>query len=367
MRQIGIELHGVTVNVGCDCEELLDYLGLLFDGAARPAFDAPDFIITGLWRTTAPADADCAFADAPGASGTVPGFGKRMRLGDDELVWFNTHRDQDLQLRFRRRGPQFVFDVAYHYHPTAEKLAREPAYAERKFFKLARYLVQFPVAWHLARTRGWALLHASAVACDGEAVLIAGPGGAGKTTTCLGLTARPGVRLLSENLLFTDGTHLFPLSEPIRLTGDSLALLDPQQRRALVPLAAGGGSKHKTLFCAPDGIGGAPVRAAALFIPRFTERGALAPIAPAVAAEMLGAINRLTLELNDYDWYAAALDLVWPSPGRATLQADVLGRLTASSACYVLGIDRGAGVAAVADRILDCVRWTSVTAGGAAR
>ncbi len=366
MGHIGIELHGVTVNVGCDHEPLVDYLVRLLDGAVRPVFDAPDFVVTGVWRTGAPVDGDTTFAGAPDTL-AVPGFGKRMRLGDDELVWFNTHRDKDLQLRFRRCERQFVFEVAYHYHPTAEKLARYPAYAERKFFKLARYLVQFPIAWHLARTRGWTLLHASAVAFGDEAVLIAGPGGAGKTTTCIGLMARPGVRLISENLLFTDGTHVFPLYEPIRLTSDSLALLDARQRGALVPLAVDGGSTHKVLFRPPDGDTGRPVRAAALFIPRFTERGSVAPIAPAAASEMLGAANRLTLELSDYDWYTAALDLVWPAPGQTTVSAYALARLTASCPCYALGIDRSAGVEAVVNRILDCAGWAGAGVGGAAR
>ena len=354
VRHIGIELHGISVNVGCDHEPLLDYLVRLLDGAVRPVFDAPDLVVTGLWRTRAPVDGDNAFADASETM-TVPSFGKRMRMGGDELVWFNTHRDNNLQLRFRRRGPQFLFDVAYHYYPTAEKLARYPAYAERKFFTLARYLVQFPVAWHLARTRGWALLHASAVAFDGDAVLVAGPGGAGKTTTCIGLMARPGARLVSENLLFTDGTHVFPLCEPIRLTSDSLALLDAHQRGALVPLAVDGGAKHKVLFRPPEGDAGGPVRAAALFIPRFTECGSVTPIAAAVASEVLGAANRLTLELSDYDWYTAALDLVWPAPGQAMLQVSALAHLTASCPCYALGIDRNAGVDAVVDRILDCI------------
>src|SRR5919197_3665774 len=214
MGQIGVELHGVTLNVTCNHEPLLEYLRQLLDDAIRPVFDLPDLQVTGRWHADETGlDTPAVFADAH-AAGTTPGFGKRMCLGDEELVWFNTHRDKDLQLRFRRHAHQLHFDVAYCYHPTAEKLARYPAYAERKFFKLARYLVQFPVAWHLARTRGWALLHASAVARGGEAVLVAGPRGARKTTTCVGLMARPGARLVSENLLFTDGTHVFPLCEP---------------------------------------------------------------------------------------------------------------------------------------------------------
>jgi tRNA-splicing ligase RtcB len=354
MSQIGVEIHGVTLNVTCNHEPLVEYLCQLLDDAIRPVFDVPDLEVTGRWHNDESAlESACVFGDEGGAD--TPGFGKRMRLGEDELVWFNTHRDKDLQLRFRRRANQLQFDVAFCYHPTAEKLVRYPEYAERKFFKLARYLVQFPVAWHLQRTRGWTLLHASAVARNGEAVLVAGPGGAGKTTTCVGLMAHPGVRLVTENLLFTDGRHIFPLREPLRLTDDSLALLGAS-RQSLVPLGLGGGSKHKVLFRLPP-ADDQPVRAAALFIPRFTARGSLERIAPATASELLCAANRLTLELNDYDWYTAALDLLWPAAGQAAHQATVLARLTAETPCFALGIDRTAGVAAVVNRVRSCVGW----------
>ncbi len=359
MRQIGVELHGVRVNVTCNNEPLLEYLCQLLDDAVRPVFDTPHLQVTGRWHTDERAlESAGVFADE-GEAGDAPGFGKRMRLADDELVWFNTHRDKDLQLRFRRRAGQLQFDVAYCYHPTAEKLARYPEYEERKFFKLARYLVQFPVAWYLERTRGWALLHASAVARGGEAVLVAGPGGAGKTTTCVGLLAHPDVRLVTENLLFTDGQHIFPLREPLRLTDDSLALLAAGPRQTLVPLGLGGGSKHKVLFRLPTSADDGLVRPAALFIPRFTAPGFLQPIAPATASELLGATNRLTLELNDYDWYTAALDLVWPADGHAAHHANVLARLTANTPCYALGIDRAAGVGPVVDRVLTCVGWSN--------
>ena len=42
----------------------------------------------------------------------------------------------------------------------------------------------------------------------------------------------------------------------------------------------------------------------------------------------VNASNRLTLELNDYDWDTAALDLLWPDPGHAARQVDVIRRLT---------------------------------------
>ena len=82
-----------------------------------------------------------------------------------------------------------------------------------------------------------------------------------------------------------------------------------------------------------------------------------------VACELVNASNRLTLELNDYDWYTAALDLLWPSPGHAVRQLDVLRRLTEGTSCYSLGIDRSAGVGAVVDRIVDCVGWAQPALG----
>ena len=359
MQQIGIDLHGVTLNVSCNCERLLEYLAQLLADDVRPVWAAPDLEVTGIWHSSP----DAPTQVFPEAS-TEDAFGKRMRLAGDELVWFDTHRDKDLQLRFRRRGQRMLFDVAYWYHPTADKLARYPDYEQRKFFKLLRYLVHFPAAWYLERSRGWVLVHASAVAVDGSAVLVAGPGGAGKTTTCVGLMARPGVRLLTENLLFTDGCHVFPLREPIRLTGESLALLGEDGRLALVPLPVAGGSKHKSLFRLPNGADHRLVRPAALFIPRFTAQGSIEPIAPAIATELLWAANRLTLELNDYYWYTAALDLLSPAAGHAARTPDALARLTAATPCYALGIDRSAGVDAVVERVMAGVGWSAPVMGG---
>ncbi len=353
---IGLMLHGIALNLSCNFEPLLEYLGRLLEPDVRPVWNTPDLEVTGTWRTEIPPSED---ATPFTHDGVEQAFGKRMLLGHDALVWFNTHRDKDLQLRFRRRGEQMLFDVDYVYRPDPEKLARSPDYHQRKFFKLARYLVHFPVAWYLERARGWTLIHASAVAVDDEAVLVAGPGGAGKTTTCVGLMARPGVRLVSENLLFTDGRHVFPMREPIRLTDDSLALLGEQHRRMLVPLGLAGGAKGKSLFSVPDDHASWPLRPAALFVPRFTAPGSVRPIAPEVASELLWATNRLTLELNDFYWYTAALDLLWPAAGHAEQQSRVLARLTSHTPCYTLEIDRSAGVEAVVERVLECVGWST--------
>jgi hypothetical protein len=352
-HRIGIVMHGVRLNLSCNYSKLVDYVACLLSGHTAAAWEQPDLEIAATWRTEPLAGDATPFADAS----EVNGFGKRMRLSDDQLVWFNTHRDKNLQLRFRRHDGIVACDVDYTYEPTASKLAKSPDYEQRKFFGLLRHLVYFPMAWHLERTRGWTLIHASAVAAGSRAVLVAGPGGAGKTTTCVALMARAGMTLVTENLLFTDGDQIFPVFEPIRLTDESLALLgETAVRLEPLPIAR---SKHKALFRLPVAPASEPIRPEALFIPAFTRRGFVQPIAGGVASELLGATNRLTLELNDYYWYTAALDLLWPEAGNAERQLSALKRLTATTPCYALGIDRSAGVDPVVAQILKCVGWSS--------
>jgi tRNA-splicing ligase RtcB len=347
-NRIGVQLHDVTLNLTCNYDRLFDYIASLVGEHACPVWDESDLEVTAVWHTEPLPEGVSAF-NGNGADG----IGKRMLRRDDELVWFDTHRDKDLQLRFRGNGHGRRFDVDYTYRPSQKKLANYPDYEQRKFFNLLRYLVHFPIAWHLERTRGWSLIHASAVACGDKGVLIAGPGGAGKTTTCLGLMSR-GMSLITENLLFSNGDRIVPLPEPIRLTAESLALLSEDPIR-LETLPFAGGVKHKSMFRAPEPLVTRPVRPAAIFIPQFAQPGFVRPIDSEIAAELLGATNRLTLELNDYYWYTAALDLLWPAPGNAERQLRVLQRLTASTPCYSLGIDRSVGVEPVIDRILMCL------------
>jgi hypothetical protein len=78
-------------------------------------------------------------------------------------------------------------------------------------------LVQFPALWW-SQQRGRSPLHASTctVGPDGPAVLIAGPGGVGKSTLIDGELAR-GARSTSDNLCVSDGFTVWGLLEPRRI------------------------------------------------------------------------------------------------------------------------------------------------------
>ncbi len=89
-----------------------------------------------------------------------------------------------------------------------------------------------------------------------------------------------------------------------------------------------------------------------LFLPRFAPRRYLRQLAPDLAAEKVIAINGLVRELDDYNWYASALNMTWPRTGQAAQRVAVLGQLCRTVLCFELGIDRSAGVEAVVEDIL---------------
>ncbi|MCP5150989.1 MAG: hypothetical protein H6982_09525 [Chromatiales bacterium] len=88
--------------------------------------------------------------------------------------------------------------------------------------------------------RGRFLLHASAVAIDGEAVVFVGPNGAGKSSVAAGLLAR-GHRLLSDDLTVVDTDDARPAVVPsfpfAKLWPDSarMAAIDPASLPRLHP------------------------------------------------------------------------------------------------------------------------------------
>src|SRR5262245_9136352 len=314
----------------------------------RAPLERPELEVEGLWLT--PESADELGTPLFDVSGLDP-YGKRMYLGDDQLVWTRTQRDKHLQLRFRRRGDVPCFDVVYQYLPSAKKLAGEPDFEGRKQIELLRYLVLFPLAWHLRRTRGWELIHAAA-ASDGErGIVLAGPSGAGKSTTCVALMEHAGMGFLTENLALTDGASIYPISEPIRLTDESMDLVGEAVER-LQPVG-GNGLQSKSMFVPPE-VGPGGVRAAALFLVRVAERAFVQRLSPLVAYRTMQATNVLSLMLDDFAWYTAALDLLWPQPGSTDRQSIL--HLTREVPCYVLGIDRSAGTVPVVEAILGCLR-----------
>jgi hypothetical protein len=79
----------------------------------------------------------------------------------------------------------------------------------------AQVLLHYPALWW-AGTRGRVPLHVSVVEIDGVGVLLAGPGGVGKSTLVAEALAG-GVRATCDNVAASDGDRAFGLREPLRL------------------------------------------------------------------------------------------------------------------------------------------------------
>ncbi|NUO82906.1 hypothetical protein HUU05_22780 [candidate division KSB1 bacterium] len=347
MSQLGVRMHGITLTLESEHAPLLEYAQRHLHGLVESAIAAPHIRVKCHWSQ---GEWDAEHNPFP-VSGALNVIGKRMLGNAHELLWLDTLRMKGLQLRFSRAGEQWFFEVAFRFHPKKEKLENLPEYEFKKYFSLMSYLAYYPLFWYLERFRGWSVLHASALASTKGGLMIGGLGGVGKTTTCVALLQRQGIELLAENLIFTDGEFIYPCYEPIRLDENSLAMLDGDLK-GLAPMFFPEGLKDKTMFHPPLRESLEKVKPAALFLPQFSPQRYVKAIPPELAAEKMLAMNRLTRELDDYYWYAAALDMHWPAPNRAQQRSEVLHRCAARAHCFELGIDRAAGVNAVVEDIL---------------
>ena len=355
MASLGVGMHGVRLNLHADHTPLVDYAREHLGG--EPAIAAgsglvtephaePDLEVHCLWSEGERHDTSNPF---PADTG-LERIGKRMLGNPDTLVWLDPQRMLGLQLRVQRVGQRWRFDVAYRYHPGEKHRHELNEYEYKKFFSLMSYLVYYPVFWHLERTRGCALVHAACLGTGMGAVMVGGLGGVGKTTLSMALGQQPGFTLGAENLSLTDGVSVLPCHEPIRLDPNSVQLLGDV--RGLTPMKFPSGLKAKHLFHVRPAPVEPPWAPRALFLPRFSARRGATRLSPGEAAERFMAMNRLTLEVDDYLWFASALDLHWPSPGLTTRRTSAVEALTRRAACFHLGVDPTAGVAAAVADVL---------------
>src|SRR6266508_3667717 len=345
--RLGVRIHGINLTLQVNNPRLIDYARDHLGSLIVAPVEVPDLLVRCHWRD---GEWDPEGNPFP-TDGPLHVVGNRMLGSSDELVWLDTLRMKGLQLRFRRREGRFVFDVAYRFHAKEGKVSSLLAYEHKKYFSLMRYLVYHPLIWYLERSRGWTLLHASALDSVEGGIIIGGLAGVGKSTTCVALTQRPGITLVSENLLLTDGEYIYSCYEPIRLDQGSLAALG-EGLTGLTRMPFPEEAKEKWLFRPTDDDLPERVKPAVLFLPRFAPRRYLRQLAPDLAAEKVIAINGLVRELDDYNWYASALNMTWPRTGQAAQRVAVLGQLCRTVLCFELGIDRSAGVEAVVEDIL---------------
>jgi hypothetical protein len=351
-NKLGVHMHGVNLSLEADNSRLLAYAAEHLKPLVTTPAAAPELTVRSFWREGEWDPSVHPFA----TNGALNVIGKRMLGNAEELIWLDTLRMDGLQLRFvANHSPRWTFEVAYCFRPEKRKIEKSPDYEYKRFFSLMSYLVYYPITWYLEYYRDWTILHASALASKSAGVIVGGLGGVGKTTTCVALMQQAGLELISENLIFTDGEFIYPCEEPIRLDHASLVKLGGHLPQ-LSPMNFPDGLKKKSLFHLNSETTPQKVKPALFFLPQFTPQRELREIAAEAALEKMTAINRLTRELDDYYWYAAALEMHWPKAGQAQKRAAVLHKLVRAVSCFELGIDRHAGVKAVVQDILSKIK-----------
>jgi hypothetical protein len=109
--------------------------------------------------------------------------------------------------------------VTSRWRPSYREVAAARLLPARRHALRSQVLLHYPALW-FAMLRGFTPLHVSVVEVGGVVVLLAGPGGVGKSTLVSGALA-DGARATCDNLAVCDGTTAYGVAEPLRLlTGD---------------------------------------------------------------------------------------------------------------------------------------------------
>lgn len=174
--------------------------------------------------------------------------------------------------------------------PLPERLASRLLAARARLLTRA-VLTQYPALWW-AGCRGRVPLHASAITTGDQTPLLAGPGGAGRSTVLLAALARGG-RTTGDNLAVTDGESIFGVTEPCKVTG-----------------AAGRRTSHGRRECPLTGrVDGLTPDRIGLLSRSAVGTQSVRPVEPVEAAAALTAATYMAGELRRYWGFAATLSL----------------------------------------------------------
>jgi hypothetical protein len=180
----------------------------------------------------------------------------------------------------------------FRWRPARRERALALALRSRFHLLVRSALLRYPALWW-AGTRGRACLHAAVcTAGDGRVVLLAGPGGVGKSTL-VWMELGAGGSAVSDNVCVSDGVTAWGVVEPLRVEG-------------------GGGRRvpHSRAERAMPGRVGSLVPDRVVVLRRGSdETASVRPCDPDAAARSLVAGTYMAQELRRYWAFAATLGL----------------------------------------------------------
>ncbi len=142
--------------------------------------------------------------------------------------------------------------------------------------------------FHLLEQRGAVLIHAAALAKEGEAILIAGLNGSGKSTLCFNLLDR--YDYMSDNFVLFDGNEVLGFPEAMRLPASMF-------KKARGPVIYG-----KRLFPVDEEKTVVRGRPKALIVLTRSAQTSIAQLSPEESARRLNQIHDITHEFPRYGY-----------------------------------------------------------------
>lgn len=335
-----VDLHGASLELRASEAHFIDYAARALAGLRTTVPSRPSILSRLEWVDgTRPRDLRSAFATTEWDRQ----LDRDLYLAEHTAYWLRIDDFTDLQMkvtwsegRLEVTG-RYYFQIGKSRHwESLRRLRhwhRRDFLRARRFSTLVYYLVFHPLLWWLSRFEGWHVLHAAAVARDGRAHVLAGLPGCGKSTLAVGALALPGVEMLSDNLLLTDGVRVRACPELLLLDEGSV-------------VRVGSGYDHlakvgeRRVFARdsyrPDRTRLDALEPRTINLVHRARRGETRPLESALAAERIEAGNLLAKEVRRCRIMAQVLDLL--AKTRTPDERAILSSLTKQAPCFESGI-----------------------------
>jgi hypothetical protein len=217
-------------------------------------------------------------------------------------------------------------DLTARYRPGHAVRAANRVLARRFGLLVGQVLVHYPVLWR-AGWRGRVPLHASVLRTEDGTLLLAGPGGVGKSTMLLAALAAGGTAT-ADNLCCADATRCFGVAEPLRT--DAAGVGGTRTSHGRVEVALNG----REPVLEPDRI----------VVLERGPRTEISPVPPEDAARALVAGTYAAGELRRYWAFAATLALATGRGPAHPPVAEIAAGYTERLPCLRVRVGDGAAV-----------------------
>lgn len=332
--RLAVSLHQVGLGLATERDDFLAFARAYLDPLT--VVEEADFSIdvTVTWDGSFSTDSQVGLEQ----------LGRRLWTGTDRLRWTEIWQVPGLQMHVCWNDEGMTVQAVYSW-PTrrAKWWARWSAPArERLFAALVYYLVYFPYAWWLERGGGWTLLHASAIATPDGGLVLSGLPGCGKSTTALASLGQSTWRVVSDNLLFTDGSQVFACPEPIHVDGRTRDMVGDLNAR-MRPTGREFSHRRQDYEIAPQARQRSTTPHALGFL-RLGGETNVRPVDQTMATRRLMANDYLAKEWMAYQESAAAMHQVWSHIGDQERRQRNLTSLASSIPCYEVTVARGGDI-----------------------